>query len=42
MDGSSVLDFDLWEWGMQKYERAVSTFDGPELEQLLDAAGGRG
>jgi len=40
MDGSSTLDFDFWEWGMQKYERAVATFDGPELEGLLDAAGG--
>jgi len=40
MDGSSTLDFDFWEWGMQKYERAVATFDGPELETLLDVAGG--
>jgi thiamine kinase-like enzyme len=38
MDGSSSLDFDFWEWGMQKYERAVATFDGPEFESLLDAA----
>jgi hypothetical protein len=37
MDGSSTLDFDFWEWGMQKYERAVATFDGPELESMLDA-----
>jgi hypothetical protein len=41
MEGSSVLDFDFWEWGMQKYERAVAVFDGPELDRLLDAAGGR-
>ena len=40
MDGSSTLDFDFWEWGMQKYERAVATFDGPELETLLEVAGG--
>ena len=40
MDGSSVLDFDFWEWGMQKYERAVAGFDG-DLDALLDAAGGR-
>ena len=40
MAGSSTLDFDFWEWGMQKYERAVATFDGPEFETLLDAAGG--
>jgi hypothetical protein len=38
MDGSSPLDFDVWEWGMQKYERAVATFDGPEFESMLDAA----
>ena len=38
MDGSSPLDFDFWEWGMQKYERAVATFDGPEFESMLDAA----
>jgi thiamine kinase-like enzyme len=41
MDGSSALDFDFWEWGMQKYERAVAVLDGPELDRLLDAAGGR-
>jgi thiamine kinase-like enzyme len=40
MDGSSTLDFDFWEWGMEKYERALATFDGPDLEKLLDAAGG--
>ena len=40
MDGSSVLDFDFWEWGMQKYERAVAGFDG-DLDAPLDAAGGR-
>ena len=38
MDGSSSLDFDFWEWGMQKYERAVAMFDGPEFESLLEAA----
>jgi thiamine kinase-like enzyme len=40
MQGSSPLDFDFWSWGMQKYERAVREFDGPELEPLLDAAAG--
>ena len=38
MDGSSALDFDFCEWGIQKYERAVATFDGSEFESLLDAA----
>jgi thiamine kinase-like enzyme len=37
-DGSSALDFDFWGWGMQKYERAVAEFDGPELPPLLAAA----
>jgi thiamine kinase-like enzyme len=36
--GSSPLDFDFWSWGMEKYDRAVAVFDGPDLERLLDAA----
>jgi thiamine kinase-like enzyme len=36
--GSSPLDFDFWSWGMEKYDRAVAAFDGPDLEQLLVAA----
>jgi thiamine kinase-like enzyme len=34
-DGVSDLDFDFWGWGMEKYERAVSEFDGPDFERLL-------
>ena len=37
----SPIDFDFWEWGMEKYERALATFDDPGLEDLLDAAAGR-
>jgi thiamine kinase-like enzyme len=37
-DGSSPIDFDFWSWGMEKYDRAVAAFDGPDLEQLLVAA----
>ena len=37
--GSSPLDFDFWSWGMQKYDRAVAEFDGPELAGLLELAG---
>jgi len=37
-DGSSPLDFDFWSWGMEKYDRAVAAFDGPDLEHLLAAA----
>jgi thiamine kinase-like enzyme len=35
-DGVSTLDFDFWSWGMEKYERAVGEFDGPDFERLLD------
>jgi thiamine kinase-like enzyme len=38
---TSPLDFDFWEWGMEKYDRAVAEFDGPDFERLLDAAGKR-
>ena len=32
----SSFDFDFWEWGMEKYERAVAEFDGPDFERLLE------
>ncbi len=35
-DGVSNIDFDFWEWGMEKYDRAVLEFDGPDFEQLLE------
>ena len=35
-DGVSTLDFDFWGWGMEKYERAVAEFDGPDFEQLCE------
>jgi thiamine kinase-like enzyme len=31
----SDLDFDFWGWAIEKYDRAVAEFDGPEFEQLL-------
>jgi thiamine kinase-like enzyme len=34
-DGVSDLDFDFWGWGMEKYDRAVSEFDGPDFERLI-------
>jgi thiamine kinase-like enzyme len=37
-DGVSEVDFDFWSWGMEKYERAVAEFDGPELSHLMDDA----
>ena len=35
-DGVSDIDFDFWGWGMEKYERAVIEFEGPEFERLLE------
>jgi thiamine kinase-like enzyme len=35
----SAIDFDFWGWGMEKYERAVEEFDGPEFASLLEQAG---
>ena len=32
----SPIDFDYWGWGMEKYERAVTEFDGRKFENLLD------
>ena len=41
-DGISDLDFDFWGWAMEKYERAVAEFDGPQFERLLaDVSGGK-
>ena len=34
-DALSGLDFDFWSWGMEKYDRAVAEFDGPDLERWL-------
>ena len=35
---ASPIDFDFWEWGMEKYDRAVAEFDGPDFARLLDEA----
>ncbi len=35
---ASSIDFDFWSWGMEKYDRAVEEFDGPEFESLLERA----
>jgi thiamine kinase-like enzyme len=34
-DGVSTIDFDFWEWGMEKYDRAVAEFEGDEFEDLV-------
>ncbi len=35
---TSTIDFDFWEWAMEKYERAVAEFDSPGFDDLLDEA----
>jgi thiamine kinase-like enzyme len=35
-DGVSDIDFDFWGWGIEKYERAVAEFEGPDFERLLE------
>ncbi len=35
---NSALDFDFWEWGMEKYDRAVEEFDSPQFDTWLAAA----
>ncbi len=37
-DGVSTIDFDFWGWGMEKYERALAEFDGPDFARLLSDA----
>jgi thiamine kinase-like enzyme len=35
-DGVSDIEFDFWEWGMEKYDRAEAEFDGPDFSRLLE------
>ncbi|HEY4929020.1 MAG TPA: choline kinase family protein [Acidimicrobiales bacterium] len=35
-EATSNIDFAFWSWGMEKYERAVATFRGPLLDDLID------
>jgi thiamine kinase-like enzyme len=34
-DGTSDVDFDFWAWGMEKYERAIAEFRGPDFATLI-------
>jgi len=34
-EATGELDFDFWTWGMEKYDRAVATFRGPQLDALV-------
>jgi thiamine kinase-like enzyme len=35
-DGVSDIEFDFWEWGMEKYDRALAEFADPALPELID------
>jgi len=37
-DGSSPIEFDFWSWGLERYDRAVAEFDGPDLHRLIGEA----
>lgn len=34
-NASSPLDFDFWEWAMERYDTAVEEFNGPDFDRLL-------
>ena len=36
-DATSDIDFNFWEWGMEKYDRAVALFRSPAFEELLQS-----
>jgi thiamine kinase-like enzyme len=35
-NGGSALEFDFWEWAMERFDAAVSEFRGPDFDRLLD------
>ena len=35
-EATSDIDFAFWPWGLEKYDRAVETFRGPTLAQLIE------
>jgi thiamine kinase-like enzyme len=35
-NGSSALEFDFWEWAMERYDNAVAEFSRPGFSRLLD------
>jgi len=37
-NGSSTLEFDFWDWAMQRYESAVAEFLSPDFSRLLSDA----
>jgi len=36
----SSIDFDFWEWAMERYERAAAEFDSPGFGRLLEEVTG--
>jgi hypothetical protein len=34
-DAVSDVDFEFWEWGMEKYTRACAEFRDPEFDRLI-------
>jgi thiamine kinase-like enzyme len=39
-DSVSDVDFDFWEWGMDKYARARAEFRSPELDHMISTIQG--
>ena len=37
-NGSSTLEFDFWDWAIQRYESAVAEFRSPDFTRLLNDA----
>lgn len=35
-NGSSAIDFDFWNWAIERYEGAVAEFKGPNIARLLE------
>jgi len=33
---TSPIDYDFWNWGMERFEAAVAEFTGPDFTRLLD------
>ena len=36
---ASPIDYDFHGWGMERFEKAVATFRGPDLARLLEEVG---
>jgi thiamine kinase-like enzyme len=36
-DAVSAVDFDFWQWGVDKYDRAVAEFRSPEFDTWIDS-----